>query len=133
MCGGWTAFTLTLLLPLALAACPGDDTATLGYGAATNPTGSPIGGGPLYARIVSRSSATTVVSNSTQLLAALAGAASGDVVYIEDDAEIDLTGHGSISIPKNVTLASGRGNNGSRGALLYVTEAKGYSQLFIPQ
>ena len=40
------------------------------------------------------------------------------VVYVDDDAEIDLTGINGISIPAGVTLASGRGRNGSLGAKL---------------
>jgi hypothetical protein len=41
------------------------------------------------------------------------------VIYIEDTAEIDLGETHDIEVPGGVTLASGRGNAGSEGALLY--------------
>ncbi len=44
------------------------------------------------------------------------------VVYVADDAEIDLTGERGIAIPESVTLASGRGRNGSPGGLLFTDQ-----------
>lgn len=88
-------------------------------GASANPTGDPIGGGTGYSRIVDRSDADFVVSTRYELLAALAGAPPGAVVYVEDGAEIDLTGSLNVQIPEGVTLASGRGKAGSEGALLF--------------
>ncbi len=54
-----------------------------------------------------------------QLLDALRQAKPGQVIYIRDDAEIDLSGEWEIEIPAGVTLASGRGREGSLGARLY--------------
>ncbi|MBI2839486.1 MAG: PKD domain-containing protein [Acidobacteria bacterium] len=39
-------------------------------------------------------------------------------VYVSDDAVVDLSGDEEIGIPTMVTLASGRGRNGSQGALI---------------
>lgn len=95
---------------------------TGGVGAETNPTGNPIGGGPGYNDIKSPSAAQYVVSDKPHLLKALASATRNQVVYLKDDAEIDLTGEAEIVIPAGVTLASGRGSDGSTGALLFSAE-----------
>lgn len=84
-----------------------------------NPTGSPIGGGECYANIINKSSANFIVNNKASLKEALQNAVSGQIIYVEDSAIIDLTGEKNLSIPGGVTLASGRGKNGSLGALLY--------------
>lgn len=87
-----------------------------------------VGGGDFYPHIISSTDAT-MVSNKTQLLDALAAAQSGDVIYIQDDAIIDLSGTWRIAIPSGVTLASGRGKPGSEGALL-LTGSEKYDYLF---
>ena len=105
------------------------------FGAEYNPTGNPIGGLIGYSNIVTRKD--YIVSSKEELLTALKNAKSGDVVYVEDNAEIDLTkfeDYDQISIPGGVTLASGRGSvdndgNLSYGALLFTNEFE--SQLFI--
>jgi len=84
-----------------------------------NPTGSPVGGGECYLNLINKGSASFVVSNKQELKEALQSATSGQIVYVNDDAVIDLTGEKNISIPAGVTLASGRGINGSMGALLF--------------
>ena len=92
------------------------------YGAESNPTGEPIGGGTGYSRIVTPNAATAVVSTADELIRALAAAAEGTaktVIYVADDACVDLTAYSDISIPGNVTLAGGRGRDGSEGALIY--------------
>jgi len=96
--------------------------ANLNYGAEANPTGNPIGGGAGYSRILLPSQAGFVVADKTQLLSALASVASGQIVYIADSAEIDLTGESGIAVPAGVTLAGGRGRGGARGGLLYTQE-----------
>jgi len=88
-------------------------------GGATNPTGNPIGGGAGYTRIVARADYRVVTRED--LLSALDRATSGQVIYIEDKADIDLSGKQNITIPGGVTLASARGRNNSPGALLYST------------
>ena len=107
------------------------DSIPSGYGAGVNPTGNTIGGGAGYSHIVSRSSAQYVVSTRIALLDALSDASSGDIVYVEDSAQIDMTGLREISVPVGVTLASGRGWGGSEGALLYAndTSSSGFPSL----
>jgi len=90
------------------------------FGAETNPTGNPIGGGKGYRRVVSQSDYQ--VKSAEELLAALKQAKAGEVVYVDDKAEIDLTGRQKIVIPGGVTIASGRGRGNSQGALLYSNE-----------
>ncbi len=89
------------------------------------PTDTEIGGGEEYDRHVSPDDADVVVSTAEELEAALAG---GDVtIYVEDDATIDLSAR-RITIPGGVTLASGRGRDGSPGAL--ITADRRASRLF---
>jgi hypothetical protein len=94
------------------------------HGAESNPTGEPIGGGTGYTRIVAREDATVVVRTPTGLVKALGEAKPGAVIYVADDAEIDLTSQNDISIPAGVTLASGRGRDGSEGGLLFTRTVK---------
>lgn len=70
----------------------------------------------------------TRVSDLAGLSAALAAAQTGDIVYVEDTAEIDLTGQ-SLCIPGGVWLAGGRGVGGAAGGLLYATEGASASIL----
>jgi len=90
------------------------------FGAEANPTGDLIGGGKGYRRLVSQSDYQ--VKSAEELLAALKTARAGEVVYVDDKAEIDLTGRQKIVIPGGVTIASGRGRGNSQGALLYSNE-----------
>jgi len=85
-----------------------------------NPTGDPVGGGAGYRAILP--APAEPVATGDALVAALADARAGDVVYVADGAEIDLTGRATIEIPASVTLASGRGRDGSAGALLQTTD-----------
>jgi hypothetical protein len=91
-----------------------------GFGAEVNPTGDPIGGGKGYGRLVTQSD--YLVRTLEELRAALKKAKSGQVVYVNDNAEISVTGEQEIVIPGGVTVASGRGRGGSKGALLYSDE-----------
>jgi len=90
------------------------------FGAESNPTGNPIGGGAGYIRIISETDPQVkyVVSTADQLIAALGSAKSGEVVFIKGSAVIDMTANPAITIPAGVTLASDRGLNGSLGALI---------------
>ncbi len=85
-----------------------------------NPTGDPVGGGAGYSRHVVLSSVQRSfrVSSVDELVLALAEAGNSDVVYVEDTAELDLSGI-TLKIASGVTLASGRGVDGSQGALLH--------------
>jgi len=103
-------------------------------GAEWNPTGNPIGGGPGYSDSVRHQNADYYVTTRTQLLSALATAGSGDVIYIGDAANMDLTGESYLNVPSGVTLASGRGrtlgDTISWGALLYTNELSAVNPLF---
>jgi hypothetical protein len=92
-----------------------------GYCEESNPTGNPIGGGAGYSNIVPIPN-TGIVTNKAELLSALSSATSGAVIYVDDNALIDLTGETSIGIPGGVILASGRGRGSSEGALLYTNQ-----------
>ncbi|WP_049971509.1 hypothetical protein [Haladaptatus cibarius] len=87
-----------------------------------SPSDSKIGGGSEYENDITRSDATVTVSTKSGLKTELSNVGSGDVVWVENSAEIDMTGESNIEIPSGVTLASGRGIDGSRGALLHVDQ-----------
>lgn len=116
---------LLVLLSLAGAAAAADRISRVEidgvvYGAQPDERG-PIGGGEGYTEIVT--SGDVVVREADDLVAALAAAQPGDVVFIPGDVEMDLTAliyveDLVINIPEGVTLASDRGHNGSKGALL---------------
>ncbi len=90
-------------------------------GAENNPTGEPLGGGLGYSRMVTRGQATAVVKSADELLKALRSAKPGDVIYIDDQAVIDLSDQMDLVIPGGVTIASGRGQGGSTGGLIRFT------------
>ncbi len=64
----------------------------------------------------------SIVANANQLEDALANAMDGEIVYVSNEARIDLTGRGNLCIPAGVWLAGGRGLNGSAGGVIYTTE-----------
>ncbi len=70
---------------------------------------------------VSRSDADYVVANGDELETAADEASTGEVVWIDGDAEIDMTGL-SITLTGGVTLASDRGRGNSEGGALYQDE-----------
>ena len=82
---------------------------------------------PKFSRKISHSDFS--VNDKRELLKALTESKAGDVIYIDDKASIDLSGESKIKIPAGVILASGRGINGSKGALLY-TNKNGTFPLF---
>lgn len=86
-------------------------------GAESNPTGSPIGGGEGYSDIITEGDYT--VQTYEELAAVLAQAQPGEVVFVPGDAEIDFSGKPILDIPGEVTLASDRGRQGSKGGLLF--------------
>lgn len=71
-----------------------------------------------------------IVSDLESLKSALSKAQSGQVVYIKDDVEINLTDSPAIVISEGLTLASGRDNNDSKGALLF-TKNMGHTPAFL--
>ncbi len=91
------------------------------YGAKPDERG-PIGGGKGYKNILT--TGNYIVSTVDELREALKKAKSGEIVYVEEDAEIDCTSlvfaeRMVLEIPEGVTLASNRGYNASKGALIY--------------
>ncbi|MBI2300536.1 MAG: PQQ-binding-like beta-propeller repeat protein [Armatimonadetes bacterium] len=88
-------------------------------GCEANPTGDPIGGGEGYRDI--RTAGDLTVRTRDELLAALKQAKAGQVIFVPDGVEIDLTGQSSLSLPAGVTLAGTRGLRGSAGARLFTT------------
>ena len=95
------------------------------FGCEANPTGDPIGGGHGYRDI--RTTGDFVVRTEKELLEALKNARAGQVVFVPDGVEIDLTGERSIQIPGGVTLAGTRGLNGSSGARIFTALKESYS------
>ena len=82
----------------------------------------PIGGGPGYARALA--DGDHVARTLDELIAALASARAGEVVFLPGDALIDCTARVLVDglvleLPGGVTLASDRGRDGSPGALLF--------------
>jgi hypothetical protein len=87
-----------------------------------------FGGGAGYFQPVNSAKADYIVSTAPQLASALSAAHSGQIVYVADNAVIDVSNY-SFLIPQGVTLASGRGQNASPGALLFVDYNKVHSNL----
>ncbi|WP_312907492.1 right-handed parallel beta-helix repeat-containing protein [Natronosalvus caseinilyticus] len=89
----------------------------LGGGEAYDPDG--LDGAEEYPHggAVTRELATYVVSDADELETAAGDATAGEIIWVEGDAEVDMTGV-SITLAGGVTLASDRGRDGSDGALL---------------
>lgn len=90
------------------------------YGAKPDERG-PVGGGEGYTGIVT--TGDYIVTDLDSLLSALSKVKAGEVVFIPDETELDLTARIYIEklelqVPEGVTLAGNRGHNGSKGAIL---------------
>jgi hypothetical protein len=83
--------------------------------------GNPCGGGKGYSDIILSSNVSIVnfSENINQFIGALQVATSGNIIYINETANINLTGYYNISIPAGVTLASNRGSGGSAGGRIF--------------
>ncbi len=95
------------------------------FGAESNPTGSPIGGGEGYSEIFTSmdSRIDYTVATTDELLTALSSAESGDVIYVDEMARIDLTDiPGGVTVPEGVTLAGNRGERKTAGSAIYSFE-----------
>ncbi len=112
---GGPALTAVAPAPAELLTWPDHDS----YGCEDNPTGDPIGGGPGYRDV--KTGGERVVRTRPELLEALKSATAGEVVFVPDGVDIDLTGAVGLNLPAGVTLAGTRGLNGSPGARLYTT------------
>ena len=93
----------------------------LTFGAGSNPTGSPIGGGDGYQNITTiNAGANYTVMATDELLAALRDADSGDMIFIDEKAQIDLAdAPGGVIIPGGVTIAGNRGERKTAGSAVY--------------
>jgi len=81
------------------------------------------GGGVDYPDTVDPSwPVVTIVDTDAALVAALEAAQPGEIVYVADDAVIDLTDEAGVCVPEGVWLAGGRGVDGAAGGLVFVTE-----------
>ncbi|MEM9553779.1 MAG: VCBS repeat-containing protein [Acidobacteriota bacterium] len=110
---GWAAAAVSL-------ACLGVSSLGGGFGAPVHAVGpSDVGGGEDYGDWIERFD--VLVTTREGLLRALGTASPGDVIYVDDEAVIDLTDRWDVTIPPGVTLASGRGRAGSLGGLLRTT------------
>lgn len=98
------------------------------YGADANPTGEPMGGGEGYSKQVLSGQYT--VATGDEFLTALAQAKPGEVIYIEPQAQINLTGLQNIDVRAGITIAGNRGYQGSPGPLIYTNQFKTYPAFF---
>ena len=90
------------------------------YGAYVNEGEDPIGGGVGYSEIFT--TGDYVVDTVDELLDALGKAKSGEVIFIEGHARIDVSGITPLTLGEGVTLASDRGRALEDGS--YSTGAK---------
>lgn len=97
---------------------------------------NPIGGDAGYNRILTPADADIYISSFSSIAAfksTIESSAPGSVIYIADHLSINLsgmfaqTGSASITVPANVTLASGRGSAG--GALIYTNDFSYYNNI----
>lgn len=109
--------TLLIVVVLALiGVAAGISTPVSHFCMSITPTANPVGGGAGYSDIIVSGDFT--VTNESGLVADLANATSGDIVFIIGGTTINLTGDAALEVPADVTVASDRGNGTSTGALL---------------
>jgi hypothetical protein len=91
------------------------------FGAESNPTGNPLGGGEGYRQVYAENDIRVkyVADTKDEFLSALERAKAGDVIYIPESANIDLTGVLGITVRGGVTIAGNRGMSGSPGGRIF--------------
>lgn len=94
-------------------------------GAINNPKIKDIGGGIRYKGKLNQA-ISYKVGNKKELLTALKKAKYGQVIFVNNNAKINLSGEKHITIKEGVTLASGRGKNKSKGGLIYTDNLDTY-------
>jgi len=114
---------------ITLSASKNTPTDTIGIGDSKKVDGNYIGGMHIstnnaigyniYNNVITKY--TIKVASKDELLSVLKNAGKGSIIYIDDNAVIDLTNSKDIHIPDDVTLASGRGKQKGRGALIFTT------------
>jgi hypothetical protein len=113
-------YLITLLVILLVGVASADVLTTSQFGAGTSIGGNPIGGGTGYSDI--KTSGDCTATNASEFVACLGSVSSGQVVYIPETADINMTGIYSTSIPAGVTIASNRGSSGSAGGRIFWKE-----------
>ncbi|UKJ07223.1 right-handed parallel beta-helix repeat-containing protein [Solitalea lacus] len=99
-------------------AAPTEPTAPTAPTAPTEPTAPTA---PTAPTTPTNPSYNYLVKTVSELKAAASKATSGQVIYVDNSAQIDFTGQGTLKIPGGVTLMSGRGDNGALGGMIYTT------------
>ena len=91
-----------------------------------DPVVRPNGGGSGYFPIILPEESDIVRNTNDYNLfkTTIENASYGDTLYINDDLQIKVPDGSNFTIPDGVTLASGRGKNGSQGALIYTDEIR---------
>jgi hypothetical protein len=91
------------------------------FGALSNPTGNPTGGGAGYTDSITPADPDIFATATTpaELIDALAATPSGKIVFIPETANIDISGYHNVTIPAGVTLAGNRGQAGSPGGRIF--------------
>lgn len=118
------AFVLGAFVP---AISPTPVLAITAYGADAYAGGEPIGGGTGYSSYYSAVGAYAVCTTEGQLTTALAGAGSGDVIWIPNGTTITITGSYSKTLKSGAILASDRGLLGvAGGKVKWTYEATSY-------
>jgi len=94
------------------------------YGAEVNPTGQPIGGGNGYTGGIKRDDPNVkyYVSTKDEFLEALSSCQPGETIWIEGDADIDMS-YRFLILKGGITIASDRGVNGSQGGRIFQKSA----------
>lgn len=127
--------------PLLLAAClvgcgsthpleGGDErvgSQALEIGVEDDDTGMPLGGGEGYGAWITPEQADTIAFACRDLINAIDNHityGSPDVIYVDDESVLDCSEEETgvplpLHIPNSITIASGRGRNGSLGALIF--------------
>lgn len=92
------------------------------------PIGKPYGGGSGYFPIIKPEESNIVISTNdfNFLKTTLANASYGDTIYINDALEIEIPDGETLLLPAGITLASGRGRNGSQGALIFLDKIQSW-------
>ncbi len=114
-------------------------TVTIGgkeYGAKKDAAGNPIGGGEGYAEIYLEDGehAVKLVYDETFFYKLCVEAEKGDIIYVPDYMEIDIsdmryTDYPDFILPEGVILASSRGLNGSLGGVLKLSDRQNHMMM----
>jgi hypothetical protein len=113
---------IVLLVCLLSGVASADVLTTSQFGAGTSVDGNPIGGGTGYSDI--KTTGDCIATTSATLISCLASVTYGQVIYVPETAEINMTDVSptftdTTTIPAGITIASNRGYNGSSGGRIF--------------